>query len=388
MKKKIIILGSTGSIGITTLDLINSNKKKYNIELLVANKNFKTLYSQIIKFKPKFVFLANLNYSKKLSQLLKGKKTIIITRFDEIEKKISRCDIMMSAITGFHGLKYNLSLIKKTKKILFANKESIVCGWNLIKKEIDKYKTSYQPVDSEHFAISELLKNKDNKKIRNIILTASGGPFLNINTKAMKLINKKMALNHPKWKMGKKISIDSATMMNKIFEVIEAFRLFNLNSNQINITIHPQSIVHAIINYSNGTSHALMHNTDMKIPIFSAMTDDLSNYNFVPEKFNINNYNMMNFYKIRSSKFPSLTILKNITEHCTLFDTVLVSANDELVDLFLNDKIKFNDIILYLKKIIKLKSFSKYKYIKPKNFKEIQELNHSVRLKTRSICIR
>ena len=387
MKKKIIILGSTGSLGKSTLDIISNNKKNYSIELLVANKNFKTIHKQVIKFKPKFVYLANKIYSRRLSILLRNNKTKIITNFDEINKKISKSDLMMSSITGLDGLKYNLSLIKKAKKILFANKESIICGWNLIKKEMDKYNSSYVPVDSEHFAISELIKNKDIKTIKNITITASGGPFFNFEKKLMKNINKKMALNHPRWKMGKKISIDSATMMNKIFEVMEAYRLFDLKADQINIVIHPQSIVHAIVNYKNGTSHALLHNTDMKIPISSGLfSDDVTKRSEFTE-FNINKFNKMNFFKISTLKFPSLTILKNISETCTLFDTVLISANDELVDLFLDDKIKFSDIIFYLKKIIKLKSFSKYKYIKPKNFQEIQELNHSVRLKTRSICI-
>jgi 1-deoxy-D-xylulose 5-phosphate reductoisomerase len=166
MKKKIIILGSTGSLGKSTLDIINNDKKNYSIELLVANKNFKTIYKQVIKFKPKFVYLADKIYANRLSKLLKNNKTKIISNFDEINKKISKSDIMMSSITGLDGLKYNLSLIKKAKKILFANKESIICGWNLIKKEMDKYNTSYVPVDSEHFAISELIKNKDIKKIK------------------------------------------------------------------------------------------------------------------------------------------------------------------------------------------------------------------------------
>ncbi len=387
MKKKIIILGSTGSLGKVTLDIISKNKKKYSVELLVANKNLKTLYKQIIIFRPKYVYLDDKIYSKKLSSLLKKNKTKIIHNFEEIQKKISRSDIMMSAITGFDGLKYNLLLIKKAKKILFANKESIICGWNLIKKEIKKYNSSFFPVDSEHFAISELIKDKDIKKIKNITITASGGPFLNLDKKSMKDINKKMALKHPRWKMGKKISIDSATMMNKIFEVIEAYRLFDLNSEQINIVIHPQSIVHAIVNYKNGTSHALMHNTDMKIPINSGMTESKSNDKSVISDFDIHKFNNMNFFKINKYKFPSLNFLKDISEKCTLFDTVLISANDELVELFLKDKIKFNDIVSYLKIIINLNSFKRYKYIKPKNFKEIQELNHFVRLKTRSLCI-
>ena len=155
----------------------------------------------------------------------------------------------MSAVSGIDGLKYNLMIIKHTKKILLANKESIICGWNLIQKQLMKYKTIYQPVDSEHFAIYELMKNIDNNMLKDIYITASGGPFLNTKLRDLKNISIKKALNHPKWKMGKKISIDSATLMNKIFEVMEAYRLFNFSKNKIKILIHPESCVHAIVNF-------------------------------------------------------------------------------------------------------------------------------------------
>ncbi len=387
MKKKIIILGSTGSIGKSTLKIINTNKKDYLIELLVAKSNYRMLYKQALMFKPKFIYLENKEKSIKLKKLLTNTKISIIKDFKSISKKINKTDLMMSAISGLDGLKYNLSLIKKTKKILFANKESIICGWNLIKHQLNKNKTVFVPVDSEHFAISQLMMNNKKNKMIDITITASGGPFLNTNKKSMANIDKKKALNHPKWKMGKKISIDSATLMNKIFEVLEAYRLFNLNRDQIKVVIHPQSIVHAIVNYSNGTSHALLHQTDMKIPIYTSIHGNNFKKNRFIKKFNINNFSKLNFYDVDKNKFPSIEILKNLTETCSLFDTVLISANDELVNLFLSDKIKFNEIIIILKKIINLKNYTKYKYLKPKNFKEIQDLNYSVRLKTRRLCI-
>ncbi len=387
MKKSIIILGSTGSIGKSTLEIVKSDILNFDVELLVAKTNYKLLSKQAIKFKSKFVYLEDYSKIEKLSILLKGHKTKVITNFKKICKTVKKTDLLMSSISGFEGLKYNLELIKKTKKILFANKESIICGWNLIKNEIIKNKCSYVPVDSEHFAIHELIKNSNINLIKDIIITASGGPFLNMKKSEMSNITKKNALKHPRWRMGKKISIDSATLMNKVFEVIEAYRLFNLKPNQVKITIHPQSIVHAIINYKNGTSHALMHNTSMKIPIYSAIYGDEIDSNNSLLKFNINNYSNLNFFSINKNKFSSLNLVNNISRDCNLFDTVIISVNDELVNLFLKDKIKFLDITKKLKKIINMKIFNKYKYRKPKNFNEINLLNHYVRLKTRSLCI-
>ena len=295
----------------------------------------------------------------------------------------------MSAVSGLDGLKYNLMIIKHTKKILLANKESIICGWNLIKKQLTKNKTVYHPVDSEHFAIFELMKNININILKDIYITASGGPFLKTKLKDLKNISIKKALNHPKWKMGKKISIDSATLMNKIFEVMEAYRLFNFSKNKIKILIHPQSCVHAIVNFKNGVSKALMHNTDMKIPILSSIETDITNlkkYNHFTN-FDINKISELNFTPVDKKKFSSITLLKEISFECKLFDTVLISANDELVQMYLEKKIKFLDIIKNLKKIINLNQFDRYRYISPKNYTQIYNLNKYVRLKTRNFCI-
>ena len=390
MKKTITILGSTGSIGKSTIEIILKNKKKFKVLLLVANKNYKELSKQAIQLNSKYVYLNDKTKIEKLKKLISKKQIKIIYNFKDIKKVFKKkTDITMSAVSGLDGLKYNLMIIRHSKKILLANKESIICGWNLIKKQLVLNKTIYQPVDSEHFAIYELMKNININMLRDIYITASGGPFLNTKLKDLKNISIKKALNHPKWKMGKKISIDSATLMNKIFEVMEAYRLFNFSKNKIKIIIHPQSCVHAIINLKNGVSKALMHNTDMKIPILSSIETDVNNldkYNQFTH-FNINKFNKLSFFNVDKKKFSSISLLKKISFECKLFDTVLISANDELVQMYLEKKIKFLDIIKNLKKIINLNQFDRYRYISPQNYTQIYDLNKDVRLKTRSFCI-
>ena len=357
---------------------------------MVANKNYKLLYRQAIKLNTKYIYINDIQKINKLKKLDKKKQLKVLTNFDEVNKIFKKkIDITMSSISGIDGLKYNLKIIRHTKKILLANKESIICGWNLIKKELIKNKTVYQPVDSEHFAIYELMKNTNIKMLKDINITASGGPFLKTNLKDLKNISIKNALNHPKWKMGKKISIDSATLMNKVFEVMEAYRLFNFSKDKIKILIHPQSCVHAIVNLKNGVSKALMHNTDMKIPILSSMNIDVKNlyrYKYTTN-FQLNKFGNLNFFKVDKKKFPSISFLKKISFECKLFDTVLISANDELVQMFLEKKINFLDIINNLKKIINLKQFNRYRYISPQNYRQIYNLSKYVRLKTRSFCI-
>jgi len=390
MKKTIAILGSTGSIGKSTIQIILKNKSKFNVLLLVANQNYKTLYKQAILLNSKYIYINDRSKIEKIEKLIGGKKIKIIRSFEDIDKIFKKkIDITMSAVSGIDGLKYNLTIIKHSKKILLANKESIICGWNLMKKQLNKYKTFYQPVDSEHFAIYELMKNIDINMLKDIFITASGGPFLNTKLKNLKNVSIKKALNHPRWKMGRKISIDSATLMNKIFEVMEAYRLFDFSKKKIKIIIHPQSCVHAIINLKNGVSKALMHNTDMKIPILASIENNVNTlYKYKKfTNFNLNKFNQLSFFEVNKKKFPSINLLKKISFECKLFDTVLISANDELVQMYLEKKIKFLDIIINLKKIINLNQFARYRYISPQNYTQIYNLNKYVRLKTRSFCI-
>ena len=390
MKKTIAILGSTGSIGKSTIDIILKNKLHFNVLLIVANKNYRTLYKQAIKLNAKYIYINDKTKVQKLKRLIKKKKITVIHNFEDINKIFKKkIDITMSAVSGLDGLRYNLLIIKHTKKILLANKESIICGWNLMKNKLNEYKTLYLPVDSEHFAIHELIKNTNINMLKDINITASGGPFLNTKLNDLKNVSIKKALDHPKWKMGKKISIDSATLMNKVFEVMEAYRLFNFSKNKIKIIIHPQSCVHAIINLKNGVSKALMHNTDMKVPILASIENNDKNLDKYKQltNFNLSKFNKLSFFKVNKKRFPSTTLLNKISFECKLFDTVLISANDELVQMYLENKIKFLDIVKFLKKIINLKQFDRYRYISPQNYKQIYNLNKYVRLKTRSFCI-
>ena len=384
MKKKIAILGSTGSIGKQTIDIIRKDKKNFKVLLLTANKNHKLLSKQIKEFKVKNVIISDKNSYLILKK--KFKKINIINDLNEIDKLISsKLDYTMSSISGFNGLKPTLKIIKKTKIIAIANKESIICGWSLIKEQLNRHKTEFIPVDSEHFSIWSVIKNSSPKSIDEIIITASGGPFLKLKNKKIKK-TPKLATNHPNWKMGRKISTDSATLMNKVFEVIEAQKIFDIKLNKFKILIHPKSYVHAIIKFKNGLIKLVAHDTDMKIPIFNSIYHDTENY-FGRKRININLLNNLKLNKVDIKKYPLINILKNVPKKNTLFETLLVSINDELVNLFLKNKISFEDISLKLKQIINHKELLKYRQKRVKNLTQIEKLNEFVRLKTKSLSV-
>ena len=386
MKKKIAILGSTGSIGKTTVKIITDNKKNFDVVLLSTNSNLKEIEKQIRTLKPKNLVINNKNHFLKLKN--KFKKINIFNSFDQFFKKYNKkIDYTISAISGLPGLQPTLDIIKYTKNVAIANKESIICAWNLIEKELKKNNTKFIPVDSEHFSIWYLLKNKKKQTIEKIIITASGGPFLNWKINKIKKATPKFAIKHPNWSMGKKISVDSATMMNKVFELIEAQRIFDLDRSKFKILIHPQSLVHAIVKFDNGLTELLIHDTNMKIPIFNTIYDStIKKIN--SNKFNIEQLNNLTFKNISSKKFPSINILNYLPKKISLFETVIVSCNDELVDLFLKKKISFWSIHQNLKKILNLNEFIKYKRITPYNTRQIYKLSEYVRLKTRTLSIR
>ena len=381
MKKKIAILGSTGSIGKTLLNIIEKDRQNFEIVLLAANKNHKLLLKQAKKYKVKNLIISNL---KSYKHIIKNKKKLKIkvfnnfNYFNKIFKK--KIDYSMSAITGIDGLIPTLKIIKYTKNIAIANKESIICGWSLIKKELKLNNTFFVPVDSEHFSIWYGLKNNIDQ-IDRIYLTASGGPFIDMPKNKFKKISVKQALNHPNWKMGKKISIDSATMMNKVFEIIEAKNIFNVNYNQLSILTHPKSYVHAIIKFNNGLIKFIAHDTDMRIPIFNSLYSASDLKNMKSSKINLNNLNNLNLNDVEIKKFPLIKILSQIPKKNSLFETILVTANDELVNLFLRGQINFLDISKRLLSIVNSQEFEKYKFISPKNVDQILKLNKYVSLK-------
>ena len=382
MKKKISILGSTGSIGKTLLDIISKDRKNFEIILLTADTNYKLLYKQALKFNVKNLIITNTQKYNLLKKINKKKDLNIYNNFKNLRKIFKdKADYSMSSIIGINGLEPTLNIIKYSKKIAIANKESIICGWNLINKELKKNKTQFIPVDSEHFSLWFGLQNLKINNIEKMYLTASGGPFYNISLNKFKSIKINQALKHPNWKMGRKISIDSATMINKVFEVIEARNIFNINYKKIKILIHPKSYVHAILKFNNGLTKIIAHDTTMRIPIFNSLYLN-NNKKLNSNKININFFNNLNFKIIELKRFPMVKLLNFLPSKQSLFETVIVSANDTLVELFLNNKIKFVDIQKNLFKIINKKKFLKFKKMYPKNIRDIVKLNNYVRLKT------
>jgi 1-deoxy-D-xylulose-5-phosphate reductoisomerase len=386
--KKVAIFGSTGSIGNSLLNIIKKDKSNFKIELLTTNKNYIKLIKQIKTFNVTNVIIINRNSYLKTKKLLKNKDINIYNNFDSLKKifKKKKIDYTMSAISGFDGLKPTLDIIKFTKTIAVANKESIICGWGLIKSQMVKYNTKFIPIDSEHFSIWSLMDNIKSNSLEKIYITASGGPFRNLPLNKFKYITPKKALKHPNWSMGKKISIDSATMMNKVFEIIEAKKIFNFKYDQLEILIHPQSYLHAIIKFNSGLSKLLVHDTNMTIPIFNSIYPNLEK-NYKSDSLNIDILNNLNLKHIEKKRFPVIEIINRLTNKDSLFETVLVSANDQLVSNFLKNKIKFTDISKILLKITDMKEFKKLKKITPKNIDQISKLANYVSFKVNSLSI-
>tara|TARA_B100002052_G_scaffold298958_1_gene334434 strand:+ start:1864 stop:3033 length:1170 start_codon:yes stop_codon:yes gene_type:complete len=383
MKKKIAILGSTGSIGKTLINILKQDKKNFEIVLLSAEENYKELLKQAKLFKVKNLIITNYESFLKIKKNSYSKKIKIFNNFDSYKTIFkNKVDYTMSSITGIEGLKPTLKIIKHSKKIAIANKESIICGWSLINKELKKNKTEFIPVDSEHFSLWYGLKNIDTNLIETIYLTASGGPFYLTPLKKIKNANINEALKHPNWRMGNKISIDSATMINKVFEVIEAKNIFNIPYNKIRILIHPKSYVHSIIKSQNGLIKIIAHDTTMQIPIFNTLFFN-SKKKIKSDKIKIKLLNELNFNKVNLNRYPVVKILNLLPNKHSLYETIIVSANDCLVDLYLKKLINFNDIQSNLFELIKSKEFIKYKKISPQKLKDILDLNNYVRLKVK-----
>jgi 1-deoxy-D-xylulose-5-phosphate reductoisomerase len=384
MKKKIAILGSTGSIGKQTLKIIKKDKKNFDVVLLSTNKNTKLILEQAKEFNVKNIVIKNYESYLKFKKKIKYLK--VHKNFDNLEQFIKKkLDYTMCAITGLEGLKPTLKIVKHTKTIAIANKESIICGWCLINKQLQKHKTKFIPVDSEHFSIWSVIKDLNPSVVENIIITASGGPFFNNKNNSLK-ITPKLASSHPNWKMGAKISVDSSTLMNKVFEIIEAKKIFNIELKKFKILIHPKSYVHAIVKLKNGLIKIVAHDTDMKIPITNSLY--LNENKFIKtKKINVKILNNLRLTEVNKKQFPLIKLLKAVPKNNTLFETLLVSMNDELVSLFLNKKISYDQISKNLLSRINSKSFSKFKHKKLNNLAQIQKLNNFVRLKTKTLSV-
>ncbi len=387
MKKKIAILGSTSSIGKSLLNIIKKDKKNFKIELLTANTNYKDLINQAKQFEVKNLVITDSKSFEKSKIFYKGKKIKIFKNFENLKFILpKKVDYVMSAISGIGGLSPTYKIIKHTKKIAIANKETIICGWDLIYKELKKYKTNFIPVDSEHFSIWSLLQDHTSNDIEKIYITASGGPFLTLPKKNFSKISIKKALKHPNWNMGKKITIDSATLMNKVFEVIEAKNIFNLPYKKISILTHPDSYIHTIIKFKNGLIKILAHEPDMKIPIFNSLYDKKFRSMYT-KPINIKILNNLNLENVDIKKFSFVKILEKMSKYTSLFETILITVNDYFVLRFLKKDISFEKMIFLINKFVNLKKFQKYKKIKPKNVKDIYRLRDYVSSKMDSLGI-
>ena len=384
MKKKIAILGSTGSIGKTLIEIIREKKNDFNIILLTADKNYKEILKQAKNFNVPNLIITDEKSFNELKKKKLGKINIFnnYNSFNKIFK--NKIDYVMSAISGFDGLEPTLKIIRHTKKIAIANKEAIICGWHLIKKDLKKYKTTFIPVDSEHFSIFYALQGNKISNIEKIYLTASGGPLNNLPKKRFKDIKISEAIKHPNWKMGKKISVDSATLMNKVFEIIEAKKIFDLRYDQLDILIHPSSYVHAIIKFNDGMIKIIAHDTNMKIPIFNSLNESQIN-SIKTDKLNIKKLNFLNFKHVDIKRFPSVSLIKKFNDNESLLETIIVLANDILVNLFLLKKIEFTDINSILQKLINMIDIKNYSRKKPGDISSLISLNKLVRLKINRI---
>ena len=378
MKKFISILGSTGSVGLNTLKIINKKKKYLKPYLFSSNKNYNLICHQIKKYKPIIFLINDERVFKKVKKKFIRSRTKIINNLQTSDlKKIS--DITVLAISGIAGLSPTLLMIKKSKKILIANKESIICGWNLILKNLILYKTKFIPIDSEHFSIFQILENSKFDQIEKVYLTASGGPFLGFKKKQLRNIKPKHALSHPKWSMGKKISVDSSTLMNKVLEYIEAQKLFNLPKEKLDILIHPESLVHAIVKFKNGLSKFIYHETSMQIPIANAIFDYKINMNIFIK--NDNTIKNLSFKTPDSNNYPIIKILKRANEHPST-SIIINASNEVLVDHFLRKKVPFLSIPIIIKEILGDRNYKKYAIRKPKNLEQIYEINSWAKTKT------
>ena len=371
MKKiNLVIYGATGSIGKSVLSIIRENKDKFNIQGITCNKSYKKLIKIGNEFSIKKIGI-NKKIKNKIRELRNFSIYHKIEKFHEIID--NKTDIIIFAITGLAGLDLISNLIKSGKKIGIANKECIISLGNNLPRLARSYSTEIIPLDSEHNSIYHLLNNKYGE-FESITITASGGPFRNMPRKNLNNVTIDQALTHPIWKMGKKISIDSATMMNKALEIIEAKYLFDLKDSQINAIIHPQAIIHAIINYKNGVSSALMNKPDMRIPI-SSLFFKFESYSKNDKQLSLVDHSNLEFFDIDPFKFPAMKLGREVMKMGGLAPNALNYLNEILVKHFLSGSIKFLDIVS-LNEINLEKIFAKNRNIMKPKLIDIKNINN------------
>ncbi len=343
--KNVAILGSTGSIGRSTLEIISHLKDSFQIVGLSAGRNKELLYKQIKDFNPEIVSLSQGEDAGELKEMTFKHKVKIRYGQEGAEEVAGypKNDIIIAAITGIRGLRPTMAAVRSGKRIGLANKESMVAAGALIKKEASESGAEIIPVDSEHSGIFQCLHKENLQEVSKVILTASGGPFFQLNQRDIKNQSVEDALNHPRWSMGKKISIDSATMMNKGLELIEAKWLFDLPSEKLDVLIHPQSIVHSLVEMKDGSVLAQLSLTDMKIPIQFALTYPYRKESVLPA-LNLSEVGSLDFYEADLSKFPLLRLAFEALKKEQYFSIAVNASNESAVSAFLKKEIHFSDI--------------------------------------------
>lgn len=350
--KRIAILGSTGSIGRNAIDVILNFQDKFSVPYLAVNKNTQLLLEQVNLLKPKGVVIFDKKKASEFSKLVNG-EIEVFTGEEGLLEIVSRddVDIVLNSLVGFSGLKPTIKAIESKKRIALANKETLVVAGGIIMKLLKENNVELIPVDSEHNAIFQCLVGEDISNVNRIILTASGGPFLYKEKSELENVTVEEALKHPNWKMGNKITIDSATLMNKGLEVIEAHWLFSLNVDKIKVLIHPQSIIHSMVEFIDGSIKAQLGVPDMKIPIQYSLTypdRTPANYGWV----DFVKLGQMTFFEPDFDKFECLKIAYEVAKLKGTYPTVLNAANEIAVEAFLNGKIKFTKIPEIIKRAL------------------------------------
>lgn len=373
--KKIAIFGSTGSIGESTLNVIRQNAELFEVVTLVAGKNIEKLIKQIEEFHPKNVYIIETENAEKIKARYKNINVFYGEQGMEEISQLTDFDISVSALVGIAGLKPTYNMIKNGKTVALANKEVLVVGGELIMKTVKESGAKLLTVDSEHSAIMQCLNGEENNQIDKILLTASGGPFFDKDITDR--ITVEDALNHPIWNMGKKVTIDSSTMMNKGFEVIEAKWLFDVDPSQIEVVVHRESLVHSMVQFKDGTIMANIGPRSMQIPIAYALNypNRLSNN---IEKINLFEISSLKFEKPDLNKFKCLELAYRALRKGHCYQVILNAADEVLVDSFLNGKIKYTDISNGIEKIMNM-----YEKQELKTIDEILEFDKEVKEKTR-----
>lgn len=353
MQKTVTILGSTGTIGQNTLKCIELHPDRFAVHALVGGGNAGLLARQARQFRAKLAVISRPDLYKELKESLQG-AAIEVAAGEEavIEAASSSVDITMSAIVGSAGLKPTLAAIKNGKTIALANKESLVCAGELVKKEVEKYGAKIIPVDSEHNALFQLINNQDIKHIERVVITASGGPFRSFSLEQMKNVTPEQAIRHPNWNMGAKISVDSATMMNKGLELIEACRLFDIAHDKVDIVVHPQSVVHSMVEYVDGSTLAQLGCPDMRTPIAYGLAWPERIAAGV-QRLNFASAMQLGFLPPDEVRFPALRLAREALQAEGSAPVVLNAANEVAVAAFLAGKLSFTGIVDVVERVLR-----------------------------------